>query len=66
MVVYPNSGERWDAQERSWTGDPRLAPSDVQAWVDGGARLVGGCCRVGPELLADLVRRLPAGPGAPG
>ena len=31
-----------------------------------GARLVGGCCRVGPELLADLVRRLPAGPATPG
>ena len=62
VVVYPNSGERWDAQERAWTGDPRLAPADVQAWLDGGARLVGGCCRVGPELLADLVRRLPAGP----
>ena len=62
VVVYPNSGERWDAQDRSWTGDPRLSPTDVQAWLDGGARLVGGYCRVGPELLADLVRRLPAGP----
>ena len=66
VVVYPNSGEGWDAQERSWTGDPRLSPSQVQEWVNGGARLVGGCCRVGPELLADLVRRLPAEPGAPG
>ena len=65
-VVYPNSGERWDAQERSWTGDPRLSPASVQQWVDGGARLVGGCCRVGPELLADLVQRLPAGPPAAG
>jgi len=66
VVVYPNSGERWDAGARAWQGDPRLSPVDVQRWVDGGARLVGGCCRVGPELLADLVRRLPAGPGTPG
>ncbi len=66
VVVYPNSGERWDAQERSWSGDPRLSASDVQQWVEGGARLVGGCCRVGPELLADLVKRLPAGPAPAG
>ena len=66
VVVYPNSGEAWDARARAWTGDPRLSPAQVQEWVDGGARLVGGCCRVGPELLADLVRRLPAGSGTPG
>ena len=66
VVVYPNSGERWDAGERAWTGDPRLAPSAVQEWLDGGARLVGGCCRVGPELLAHLVRGLHAGPAPAG
>ena len=66
VVAYPNSGERWDATARAWEGDPRLSPADVQRWVDGGARLVGGCCRVGPELLGDLVRRLPAGPAAAG
>ena len=66
VVVYPNSGEHWDARARSWEGDPRLSPADVQQWVDGGARLVGGCCRVGPELLADLVHRLPAGPAPAG
>ncbi len=66
VVVYPNSGERWDAAARAWAGDPRLSPADVQRWVDGGARLVGGCCRVGPELLADLVQRLPATPAQAG
>ncbi len=66
LVVYPNSGERWDARERSWAGDPRLSPADVQRWLEAGARLVGGCCRVGPELLADLVQRLPAVPSPAG
>jgi homocysteine S-methyltransferase len=66
VVVYPNSGERWDAEARSWAGDPRLSPADVERWVEGGARLVGGCCRVGPELLADLVRRLPPAPALSG
>ncbi|PPF70603.1 homocysteine S-methyltransferase [Clavibacter michiganensis] len=46
VVVYPNSGERWDAVARGWVGDPAL-PS-VDAWIAAGASLVGGCCRVGP------------------
>ncbi|QIS40151.1 homocysteine S-methyltransferase [Clavibacter capsici] len=47
VVVYPNSGERWDAVARGWCGDPAL-PS-VDAWIRAGASLVGGCCRVGPD-----------------
>src|SRR5918997_3756327 len=46
VVVYPNSGERWDAGARRWIGTPGL-PDDVQTWLDAGTRLVGGCCRVG-------------------
>ena len=53
VVVYPNSGERWDAAARRWTGTPGLAPEAVRGWLDAGARLVGGCCRVGP---ADITR----------
>jgi homocysteine S-methyltransferase len=49
VVVYPNSGERWDAVARAWGGDPAL-PS-VDAWVQAGASLVGGCCRVGPDEI---------------
>ena len=44
VVVYPNSGESWDADARAWTGTPGVG--DVTAWLSAGARLVGGCCRV--------------------
>lgn len=54
VVVYPNSGERWDAVTRSWTGTPAFDPVRVAGWVEGGARLVGGCCQVGPELIRGL------------
>jgi homocysteine S-methyltransferase len=54
VVVYPNSGERWSAVGRCWTGAPTFAGADVRSWVDAGARLVGGCCRVGPAQLAVL------------
>ena len=54
VVVYPNSGERWDAAARRWTGTPGLDDGDVRSWLDAGARLVGGCCRVGPADIARL------------
>lgn len=51
-VVYPNSGEAWDGTGRHWVGDPTFTPARVGRWVEDGARLVGGCCRVGPEQIA--------------
>ncbi|MFF4215744.1 homocysteine S-methyltransferase [Streptomyces nondiastaticus] len=62
VVVYPNSGEEWDAAARSWTGEPTFTPDRVTAWREAGARLVGGCCRVGPDDIAALSRALGAGP----
>jgi homocysteine S-methyltransferase len=53
-VAYPNSGEGWDAERRSWTGGGTFDAHRVGGWVDSGARLVGGCCRVGPGEIADL------------
>ncbi|MGW7413739.1 homocysteine S-methyltransferase [Streptomyces sp. NPDC054863] len=54
VVVYPNSGEEWDAAGRGWTGAGTFDPGRVQGWQTAGARLVGGCCRVGPEQIAGL------------
>jgi homocysteine S-methyltransferase len=53
-VVYPNSGQAWNAESRAWEGRSAFAPDDVAAWVSDGARLVGGCCRVGPEDIRAL------------
>ncbi|WP_340557038.1 homocysteine S-methyltransferase [Streptomyces sp. GSL17-111] len=54
VVAYPNSGERWSQARGGWEGpasyDPRLAVH----WRAAGARLVGGCCRVGPDRIARL------------
>jgi S-methylmethionine-dependent homocysteine/selenocysteine methylase len=59
VVVYPNSGEGWDAADRRWTGSPGIAPDAVRGWVEDGARLVGGCCRVRPShirAIAQMIR----------
>jgi homocysteine S-methyltransferase len=59
VVVYPNSGELWDAAARAWSGPRTFHPDDVKSWIREGAGLVGGCCRVGPgeiSAIRDLVR----------
>ncbi|MFD8118990.1 homocysteine S-methyltransferase [Streptomyces microflavus] len=53
-VVYPNSGEGWDAGGRGWSGRSTFDPGRVRAWTGAGARLVGGCCRVGPDRIKEL------------
>lgn len=54
VVVYPNSGERWDPGARAWAGDTAFDPARLTAWAAAGARLAGGCCRVGPDRIAEL------------
>ncbi|OBI82267.1 homocysteine S-methyltransferase [Mycobacterium sp. 1245805.9] len=56
VIVYPNSGERWDG--RGWVGPPRFSAGLAAEWVAAGARVVGGCCRVGPADIAELARVL--------
>ena len=67
-VAYPNSGEGWDAVDRRWTGSPRISADDVPVWAEAGVRLVGGCCRVGPQHIATIasVIRSPDHPGGRG
>ncbi|MBT3152146.1 homocysteine S-methyltransferase [Streptomyces sp. CHD11] len=60
VVVYPNSGEEWDAGARAWTGSPTFTASRVTGWRESGARLIGGCCRVGPEAISSIAGTLRA------
>jgi homocysteine S-methyltransferase len=60
VVVYPNSGESWDADARAWTGRSTFTADQVQGWRQSGARLIGGCCRVGPEAISDIAGTLGA------
>jgi homocysteine S-methyltransferase len=56
VVAYPNSGEGWDGEARTWTGESTFHPERVLAWTGAGARLVGGCCRVTPAQIARIAR----------
>ena len=60
-VAYPNSGERWDADARRWHGGSAFDPGLVTGWQRSGARLIGGCCRVGPATIAAVAAELDTG-----
>jgi len=63
ILVYPNSGETYDALGNGWKGDPAYHSFGEQAreWYAAGARLIGGCCRTTPEdirVIASWARTL--------
>jgi homocysteine S-methyltransferase len=56
VVVYPNSGEMWDAEHRRWLGtaDPIEYGQAAKEWQKAGASLIGGCCRTTPEHIRQV------------
>ena len=56
ILVYPNSGEIYDASNNGWDGKPVLDSFGEQAreWYEAGARLIGGCCRTTPADIRDI------------
>jgi len=49
IVAYPNSGETYDVNENTWSGT--VTSCAAAEWVAAGAKIVGGCCRTGPEQI---------------
>jgi homocysteine S-methyltransferase len=58
IIVYPNSGEGWDAERRSWIGTTDAEDFGVSAreWFRAGAQIAGGCCRTRPEHIAEVAQ----------
>ncbi|MGT2530928.1 homocysteine S-methyltransferase [Streptomyces nojiriensis] len=54
LVAYPNDGSVWDATTATWHEPDTEAPWPTTAWRNTGARLIGGCCRIGPVRIAAL------------
>ncbi len=56
IVVYPNSGETYDVGGNFWSGTATefQCEKSAQEWIDAGAQLVGGCCRIGPAQIAAM------------
>jgi homocysteine S-methyltransferase len=58
VIVYPNSGEEWDARRRAWTGRSGYCSAQPRQWIAAGADIVGGCCRVRPADIAEIAQAL--------
>ena len=55
LAASPNSGETWDATSRQWEGTPYRGDSFgalARAYVEAGARIIGGCCRTRPADIS--------------
>ncbi|MEH6588665.1 MAG: homocysteine S-methyltransferase [Halioglobus sp.] len=60
IVVYPNSGEHYQADSGSWTGttEPQDCGLAAGRWLQQGANIIGGCCRMGPEHIQAMQQQL--------
>ncbi|WP_372773977.1 homocysteine S-methyltransferase [Pantoea sp. WEP] len=56
LLVYPNSGEQYDAVSKSWHSAPSgcTLHDKFPEWQQAGARLIGGCCRTTPQDIAAI------------
>lgn len=62
LVAYPNGGGTWDAVTGTWSGTATMAIAaptattatidDLQAWIELGAVMVGGCCGTDAGVIA--------------
>jgi homocysteine S-methyltransferase len=56
VLVYPNSGEHYDASRNDWDGKPvyESFSEEAKEWYRAGARMIGGCCRTTPEDIRGI------------
>jgi homocysteine S-methyltransferase len=61
VIVYPNSGERYDPKMNQWYGlsDASEFGTLCREWRKAGAALIGGCCRTGPDHIRQIRDRFP-------
>lgn len=62
IIIYPNSGESWDASRRTWLGhaDASGFTGLARNWFAAGAQAVGGCCRTRPAHIAAISAARPS------
>jgi homocysteine S-methyltransferase len=60
IIVYPNSGETYDAANNRWLGEsvPAEFGTYSREWRKAGATLIGGCCRTRPEHIRQIRDRM--------
>ncbi|MGG2066810.1 homocysteine S-methyltransferase [Bacillus sp. S14(2024)] len=56
ILVYPNSGEIYSPETKTWSGQQLCNSFDIKSkeWYNAGARLIGGCCRTTPHHIEEI------------
>jgi homocysteine S-methyltransferase len=63
LLVYPNSGEHYDAVSKTWHacgGAHGSLIAQIGEWQRIGAQLIGGCCRTTPQDIRQIAARCKA------
>ena len=58
VIVYPNSGEHYDPNQKSWAGTDAGLVAHCDQWLSLGVMGIGGCCRVGPDEIKQMRMRM--------
>ncbi|KAL9256725.1 Homocysteine S-methyltransferase 2-like protein [Drosera capensis] len=62
IIIYPNSGERYDPDLKEWVENTGVSDEDfvsyVNKWHETGASLIGGCCRTTPSTIRAIYKAL--------
>ncbi len=56
ILVYPNSGEVYNADTKTWHGETSSEDFGTQSkdWYENGAQILGGCCRTAPNHIRKI------------
>ncbi len=57
IIVYANSGDSYDANDKSWKASKNNSSyaKMSEAWYKAGARIIGGCCQTTPKDIKEIV-----------
>ena len=60
IVVYPNSGEIYNAKSKTWGDFEDVVDfqKSAEQWFNLGARFIGGCCRTTPDHISEMRQAL--------
>jgi len=58
IIVYPNSGDIYDASDKTWkSSKENISYAQMaQIWYEAGARIIGGCCQTTPKDIKKIVK----------
>tara|TARA_B100000029_G_scaffold445290_1_gene465602 strand:+ start:2208 stop:3086 length:879 start_codon:yes stop_codon:yes gene_type:complete len=51
VLVYPNSGEKYNCENKTWLGKNKFNDQSISNWIEESPDIIGGCCRIGKEEI---------------